>query len=170
MGTTLVILFILFMYIRKPITLFFNNYRLNYLMGLYNAYKRANTHEEKSKAFELIARNRPLSNDLVGSVYFGFPKYTDFKDEQKITESYLRLVETHDTNSFWVKKYLLNPRYFIKDIFYIPAALFEFLLNHRFTKPTSTFISVLSWIVSLLISVYKTDIKTWINTIIEKFT
>lgn len=71
----------MFMYLRRPIKLLWKNTRLNYLMGLYNSYKNANAHETKVDAFEQIARNRPLSNDLIGSLNFRSPTYKDFHDE-----------------------------------------------------------------------------------------
>ncbi|OXS75567.1 hypothetical protein B1B04_07595 [Lysinibacillus sp. KCTC 33748] len=167
MKIILVLAFILFMYLRRPIKLFWKNTRLNYLMGLYNSYKNASTHEAKLDAFELIARNKPLSNDLIGSVYFRSPSYKDFDDEQKIVESFFKLNEAFDRNSFWMRKYLINPKYFIKDIFYIPAVVLGFLINHQFNKIPSLLLSSIGWVATILISAYTTEIRAFIDSIID---
>lgn len=165
----LVIAFILFMYLRRPIRLLWKNIQLNYLMGLYNTYKEAQTYDDKVNAFEQIARNRPLSNDLAGNYNFRFPSYKDFDVEHKIVQSFFKLNELFDKNSFWMKKYLLNPKYFIKDIFYIPVSVLGFLLNRQFNKMPSLFLSFLGWIATILISAYATELRSFIDELIQQF-
>lgn len=84
MKIFLVAILIIFLYLRKPVSRLWRNTKINYLLGLYNSYKHANGHDEKALAFEQIAKNRPLSNDLIGGLYFFSPSYDDFGNEEKL--------------------------------------------------------------------------------------
>jgi hypothetical protein len=168
LNLTLGIIFILFLYLRRPIKKLWENSRLNYLISLYNSYKTANTHDDKTKAFELIAKNRPLSNDLIGGLYFYSPSYNDFGDDDKIRDTAIRIYETYDHNYYWAKKYL-HPKYLVQDIFFLPGAILGFLFNREFNKFPSFIVSCLTWIATILISAYATEIRNLIQTIIENF-
>lgn len=154
------------MYLRRPIKKIFDNRKINYLSELYESYNKAIDRDEKLKSFEEIARNRSLSNDLIGGLYFDSPSYTDFGDERKIHRTYIMLIEQFDYNIYWVKKYL-HPKYVIKDLLFMPAAIFSFLLNHEFNKVPSFLVSCITWIATILISAYATEIRLLIDELIK---
>lgn len=162
------ILLIAFFYLRRPIKKLRENIKLNYLISLYDAYKAKETEEERLLAFELIAKNRSLSNELIGSVRFRSPSYKDFKNEEKLFNTYIKLIETFDRNSYLMKKYF-NPKYAVKDIFYLPASIFSFLLNHSFKRYTTFILSIFGWIATIIISAYASEIREIIDSIIDKF-
>ncbi|AHN24376.1 MULTISPECIES: hypothetical protein [Lysinibacillus] len=168
MKIFLVAILIIFLYLRKPVSRLWRNTKINYLLGLYNSYKHANGHDEKALAFEQIAKNRPLSNDLIGGLYFFSPSYDDFGNEEKIRDAYIRLCEAFDDNYYWAKKYL-HPKYLIKDIFFLPGAILGFLFNREFNNVPSFLVSCLTWTATILISAYATELRQLIDAVIKNF-
>lgn len=162
----IVVTVIAFLYLRRSIKLILENRRIDYLIGLYESYRKAVTNEEKQLAFEEIARNKSLSNDLINSFWFNSPGYKDFNNEEKIRNTFIELIETFNHNSYWMKKYL-NPKFVIKDIFYLPSSILGFLLNHQFKILSSIFISSLGWIATILISAYAAELRALIDAIIK---
>lgn len=166
LKVTLLIVFIILLYLRKPVITIWKNSKINYLINLYNDYKNAKNREDKIKAFELIAKNCPLSNDLIGGTYYISPSYKDFENEQTIQYAYIRLHEVFDQNLYMAKKYL-NPKYFIKDLFFIPAKVFGFLVNHELNIFPSFLFSFFSWLATILISAYALEIRAFIDGIFQ---
>ncbi|QGH35171.1 hypothetical protein GI584_14440 [Gracilibacillus salitolerans] len=166
MNITLLIAFIILLYLRKPVITIWKNSKINYLIGLYNSYQNSKNREDKLKAFELIAKNRPLSNDLIGGMYYTSPSYKDFENEQTIHHAFIRLHEVFDQNLYMAKKYL-NPKYFIKDLFFIPANVFSFLVNHELKKFSSFLFSFFTWLATVLISAYAQEIRAIIDGLFQ---
>lgn len=167
MKIFLIIALLVFLYLRKPFNKLWRNTRINYLIGLYNSYRQANTHDEKLNAFEQIARNRPLSNDLIGGIHYSSPSYKDFENDEKIRNAYLRLCEVYDSNYYQAKK-LLHPKFLIKDIFFLPGLILSFLFNRKFKKTSSFVVSCITWLATILISAYAAELRILIDGIIKR--
>ncbi|UOQ85659.1 hypothetical protein [Gracilibacillus salinarum] len=142
------------------------NSRINYLLNLYNSYKQASSREDKMQSFDAIARNKPLSDDLLGNIFRISPSYKDFEDERTIHHAFIKLHEAFNNNSYMAKKYL-NPKYFIKDLFFIPANVFGFLVSYEFKKFPSFLFSCIAWLATILISAYAQEIRTFIDGIFQ---
>lgn len=168
MKILLVAILIIFLYLQKSVSILWRNTKINYLLGLYNSYLHANGHNDKASAFKHIAKNRPLSNDLIGGLYIFSPSYDDFGNEEKIRNTYIRLYEARDENYYWAKKYL-HPKYLIKDIFFLPGAILGFLFNQKFNNIPSFLVSCLTWTATILISAYATELRQLIDTVIKSF-
>ncbi len=143
------------------------NTQIKYLIELYNAYRKAKNQDEKIKTFERIAKNRPLSDDLIGGSFYISPSYTDFNNLDTINTAYIRLLESFDCNLYWMRKYL-HPKYLVKDLFFMPSALVSFLVNHQFKVFSSFLLSIFGWIATILISAYASELRVFIESIIDK--
>ncbi|GGN59529.1 hypothetical protein [Oceanobacillus indicireducens] len=167
MKIAALIFLLLFLYTRRSVGLLWKNIKIKNLLITYKEFFRADNQKERMKVFQQIAQNRPLSNDLIGGLYFYSPSYDDFSDEDKLKNTFISLMESFDNNSHWAKKYL-HPKYFAKDLFILPASIFGFLLNHKFKSFSSLLLSCLTWIATILISAYANEIRLFIEELIKK--
>ena len=159
------IFFIIFVYLRKIFMELWKIIRINRVIDIYHLFKDADSESEKHKYFEQIAQNRPLSNELIG-FYFDSPTYRDSINSSKIPETYFKLFETRDYCWHNFKKYF-NPKYAVKDSFFLPSTFFEFIFKNSLGRLSSSFISFLSWTTTILITAYSNEVRNIIDNIID---
>lgn len=170
MKVYLIVFALVITYLRRPLKLLYENWQLSLLIELYDSFFKAENNEEKLIAYHKIARRKSLSNELIsGGAYFVSlsPSYQDFHNIDKIKSAYFTLIETLDSNVHWMRKYL-NPKYLIKDLFFLPAALFGFLIRHQFNTVPSFLLSGLGWIATALMSAYAAELRFFIDSLIQK--
>lgn len=159
------ILVILYFYLRKQVKCLIDISKASNIIVLYNSFFNASG-KEKEKFFLEIARNKPLTDDLLNTYYYSAPSYEDFSNDRKLGEIYTKLFESIDKNRYNFKKYF-HPKYLISDIFYLPAGIFGFLLRHSFGRIISFLLSCLTWIATIIISAYATELRVFIDSIID---
>lgn len=154
------------MYLRRPIKTGIQIYKINNVLTFYNDLDNADSEEKRLEAFQNIVIRKALSDYLCEYPWHHkFPSYNDYRDAQLIRDSRILLLEKIHENRFLLTKYL-NPKYFIKDIFYIPASIIEFLISRKFGVGSSIFFSILTWIATVLISAYAAEIKIFIDNFV----
>lgn len=158
------------MYLRRPIKLLSKIKKINTLIDLYDEYLYA-TGEDKNEIFFEITKNKPLTEDLLRTKYYfvSAPSYKDFHNIEKMREIYLKLHESYDYKMYSLKK-SFHPKYCIKDLFFLPSRTINFLLNLNLRLPVAFFLSTISWISTILISTYTSELRELINILIKSIT
>lgn len=168
MTNFLIIVLVIILYLRKPIKHIMNMKKINKILGLYNTFLKAPDKTKKEQAFLEIARYKHLTQDLVGWYYENAPSYGDIHNDEKLRNFYIRLSEAHDYNLYQFKK-SFHPKFIIKDIFFIPSSIIGFLLSINLNIGKKFFLSCLTWFATILISAYATELRNFLNTLLNKF-
>lgn len=168
MKVFIIAVVIFYFYLRKQITCLSNIKKTGIILKKYDAYYEA-PDSKKEQAYLELVREKPLTDDLLGTYFSGAPSYRDFSDEGKIRQFHAMLLEFIDQNIYDFKKYF-HPKYFLLDIFFFPATFFGFLLRHNFGRFISFSLSSLTWIATILISAYATELRIALDALVEKFT
>src|SRR5699024_6468308 len=112
---------------------------------------------QREKTINYLIENRLLLNELINNMFFYAPSFNN-RDPDVIVNTYHELLESKYSNQYWIKKRLFNVKYFLKDLFFIPASVLSFLSERNYKKPFLILFSVVGWLLTFFVSVYSQEV------------